>query len=105
MFVMIAVVMLASYLVLGVAFAYGSERLVHRSRDRAYRSILRQDIQFFDRAENTVGALTSFLSTETTHLAGKYFANSVDEIVMVSLRVQVCPAWLLGLSYNYWQLW
>ena len=71
MFVMIAVVMLACSTVLGLSFAYGSERLVRRSRDRAFRSILRQDIQFFDRPENTVGALTSFLSTETTHLAGK----------------------------------
>lgn len=71
MFVMIAVVMLACSTVLGLSFAYGSERLVRRSRDRAFRSILRQDMQFFDRPENTIGALTSFLSTETTHLAGK----------------------------------
>lgn len=70
MFVMIAFVMLACSTVLGLSFAYGSERLIHRSRDQAFRSILRQDIQFFDRPENTVGSLTSFLSTETTHLAG-----------------------------------
>lgn len=70
MFVMIAFVMLACSTVLGLSFAYGSERLIHRSRDQAFRSILRQDITFFDRSENTVGSLTSFLSTETTHLAG-----------------------------------
>lgn len=70
MFVMIAFVMLACSTVLGLSFAYGSERLIHRSRDQAFRSILRQDITFFDRPENTVGSLTSFLSTETTHLAG-----------------------------------
>lgn len=70
MFVMIAFVMLAASIVLGVCFAYGSERLVHRSRHRAFRSILRQDIHFFDRKENTVGGLTSFLNTETTRLAG-----------------------------------
>jgi ATP-binding cassette subfamily B (MDR/TAP) protein 1 len=32
--------------------------------------MLRQDVAFFDRDENTAGALTSFLSTETTHVAG-----------------------------------
>lgn len=70
MFVMIAFVMLACCIILGLCFAYGSERLVHRSRHQAFRSILRQDIQFFDREENSVGALTSFLGTETTRLAG-----------------------------------
>ncbi|CAZ82915.1 unnamed protein product [Tuber melanosporum] len=54
----------------GLAFAYCSERLVHRVRDRAFRTIMRQDIAYFDREENSTGALTSFLSTETTHLSG-----------------------------------
>ncbi|KAI8164762.1 hypothetical protein K4K49_004227 [Colletotrichum sp. SAR 10_70] len=31
--------------------------------------MLRQDITFFDQEHNTASALTSFLSTETTHLA------------------------------------
>ncbi|KAM3425135.1 hypothetical protein BST61_g7096 [Cercospora zeina] len=70
MFLMIGLVMLLFSLVFGVSFAYGSEKLVRRSRDRAFRSILRQDIRFFDRTENSVGALAAFLSTETTHLAG-----------------------------------
>ncbi|QIW98788.1 hypothetical protein AMS68_004306 [Peltaster fructicola] len=70
MYFMLAMEQLISYLGQGVAFAYCSERLVHRARDKAFRSMLRQDISFFDREENTAGALTSFLSTETTHLAG-----------------------------------
>jgi len=32
--------------------------------------MLRQDIGYFDKDENTAGALTSFLSTQTTHAAG-----------------------------------
>ena len=91
MFVMIAVVMLACSTVLGLSFAYGSERLVRRSRDRAFRSILRQDIQFFDRPENTVGALTSFLSTETTHLAGKTFFVSIRIAYGELTDPQECP--------------
>ena len=70
MYFMLAIVQLITLAGQGIAFAYCSERLVHRSRDRSFRSMLRQDIAFFDKDTNTAGALTSFLSTETTHLAG-----------------------------------
>ena len=70
MYLMLALTQILSFSVQGIAFAYCSERLVHRSRDRAFRTMLRQDIAFFDKEENSAGALTSFLSTETTHLAG-----------------------------------
>ncbi|PNY23635.1 Multidrug resistance protein 1A [Tolypocladium capitatum] len=70
MFVMLAVVQFLAFATQGVAFAMCSERLVHRVRDRAFRAMLRQDVAFFDSDENTAGALTSFLSTETTHVAG-----------------------------------
>ena len=70
MYLMLAFVMFVSFCGQGIAFAICSERLVHRVRDRAFRTMLRQDIAFFDKEENSAGALTSFLSTETTHIAG-----------------------------------
>lgn len=70
MYLMLALVQILSFSAQGIAFAYCSERLVHRARDKAFRNMLRQDIAFFDDEKNTAGALTSFLSTETTHLAG-----------------------------------
>ncbi|KAI0128530.1 P-loop containing nucleoside triphosphate hydrolase protein [Xylariales sp. AK1849] len=70
MYLMLAFVQFIAYILQGVAFAKCSERLVHRVRDRAFRTMLRQDVAFFDKDENTAGALTSFLSTETTHVAG-----------------------------------
>ncbi|TQV99607.1 multidrug resistance protein 3 [Cordyceps javanica] len=70
MFVMLAFAQFIAFSVQGIAFAMCSERLVHRVRDRAFRAMLRQDVSFFDKEENTAGALTSFLSTETTHVAG-----------------------------------
>ena len=70
MYLMLAFVQILSFSGQGIAFAYCSERLVHRARDKAFRTMLRQDIAFFDKEENSAGALTSFLSTETTHLAG-----------------------------------
>ncbi|KAL8908502.1 MAG: hypothetical protein Q9171_005420 [Xanthocarpia ochracea] len=70
MYLMLAFVQFIALCLQGAAFAYCSERLVHRARDQAFRTMLRQDIAFFDKEENSAGALTSFLSTETTHLAG-----------------------------------
>ena len=70
MYLMLAFVQFISFCGQGIAFAICSERLVHRARDQAFRTMLRQDIAFFDKEENSAGALTSFLSTETTHLAG-----------------------------------
>lgn len=70
MYLMLAITQFIAFCGQGVAFAYCSERLVHRARDQAFRNMLRQDIAFFDKEENSAGALTSFLSTETTHLAG-----------------------------------
>ena len=70
MYLMLAIVQFIAFCIQGVAFAFCSERLIHRARDQAFRTMLRQDIAFFDKEENSAGALTSFLSTETTHLAG-----------------------------------
>ncbi|KAI0527901.1 ABC transporter [Xylaria bambusicola] len=70
MYLVLAFVILIAQIFQGVAFAKCSELLIHRVRDRAFRTMLRQDVAFFDKEENTPGALTSFLSTETTHLAG-----------------------------------
>ncbi|KAF9884256.1 GTPase-activating protein [Aspergillus nanangensis] len=70
MFFVVGIVQFLTLSTNGAAFAVCSERLVRRARSEAFRSILRQDITFFDREENSTGALTSFLSTETKHLSG-----------------------------------
>ena len=70
MFFVVGIAQFINYGIHGLAFAFSSERLIRRARDKAFRSMLRQDITFFDREENSTGALTSFLSTETKHLSG-----------------------------------
>ncbi|MCJ1310160.1 GTPase-activating protein [Agyrium rufum] len=69
-YLMLAVIQFISFSGQGICFAICSERLVHRARDAAFRAMLRQDIGYFDMEENSAGALTSFLSIETTRLAG-----------------------------------
>ncbi|KAJ6019752.1 hypothetical protein N7499_003146 [Penicillium canescens] len=70
MFFVVGIAQFITFSIHGIAFAFSSERLIHKARKKAFRVMLRQDINFFDREENSIGALTSFLSTETKHLSG-----------------------------------
>ncbi|KUI59559.1 Leptomycin B resistance protein pmd1 [Cytospora mali] len=102
MYLMLGLAMLIVFAVQGVIFALGSERLIHRARDRAFRAMLRQDVEFFDRDENTAGALTSFLSTETTHMAGLSGATLGTILMTISTLVSciviaIAIGWKLAL--------
>ncbi|KAL7276891.1 hypothetical protein RUND412_000131 [Rhizina undulata] len=102
MYLMLACVQLLSYMGQGISFAYCSERLVHRVRDTAFRTMLRQDIAYFDKEENTTGALTSFLSTETTHLSGMSGVTlgtilAVTTTLIAAITVSCAVGWKLAL--------
>lgn len=70
MFLVLALVQCFVFCLQGVAFAYCSERLLKRVRHQGLRSILKQDVAFFDKTENSAGSLVSFLATETADLIG-----------------------------------
>lgn len=100
MYFMLAMVQFIAFLLQGYVFAICSERLVHRAREQAFRTMLRQDISFFDREENTAGALTSFLSTETTHLAGM---SGVTLGTILSVLTTLIAAFIVSLAIG-WKL-
>ena len=102
MYLMLAIVQIISFGAQGIAFAICSERLVHRARDKAFRTMLRQDIAFFDEEENSAGALTSFLSTETTHLAGMSGVTLgtllvVNTTLIAAITLSCALSWKLAL--------
>ncbi|PBP28794.1 ABC transporter [Diplocarpon rosae] len=102
MYLMLAFVQFIAFCGQGVAFAYCSEKLIHRVRDRAFRTMLRQDIAFFDKEENSAGALTSFLSTETTHVAGLSGVTlgtllTVITTLVAAIAVSTAIGWKLAL--------
>ncbi|KAK7952571.1 P-loop containing nucleoside triphosphate hydrolase protein [Apiospora aurea] len=99
MYLMLAFVQLIAFIAQGVAFARCSERLVHRVRDRAFRTLLRQDISFFDKDANTAGALTSFLSTETTHVAG-ISGVTLGTLLMVSTTLVAALVLALAIGWK-----
>ena len=98
MYLMLAIVQILAFSIQGIAFAYCSERLVHRARSQAFRAMLRQDIAFFDKEENSAGALTSFLSTETTHLAGM---SGVTLGTILVVCTTLIAAISLSCAFNY----
>ncbi|RDA83476.1 hypothetical protein CP532_7036 [Ophiocordyceps camponoti-leonardi (nom. inval.)] len=100
MYLMLGWVQFFAFAGQGILFAKCSERLVRRVRDRAFRTMLRQDVSFFDKDENTSGALTSFLSTETTHVAGLSGATLGTLLMMTTTLV---AAIALSLSIG-WKL-
>ena len=102
MFLMLGLVEFFAFTIQGLIFARCSERLVHRARDRAFRTMLRQDISFFDKDENSSGALTSFLSTEVTHVAGLSGATlgtilTVTTTLIAALTLSIIIGWKLAL--------
>jgi ATP-binding cassette subfamily B (MDR/TAP) protein 1 len=102
MYLMLAGVMFIAFISQGVVFAKCSERLIHRVRDKSFRTMLRQDVEYFDLDENSAGALTSFLSTETTHVAG-LSGSTLGTLIMVfttliaACTVALAVGWKLAL--------
>ncbi|KAL2002600.1 hypothetical protein VTN02DRAFT_6410 [Thermoascus thermophilus] len=102
MFLIVGIVQFINFSIQGVAFAFSSEKLIRRARSKAFRAMLRQDIAFFDKEENSTGALTSFLSTETKHLSG-VSGVTLGTILMVgttlgaSLVISISIGWKLAL--------
>lgn len=70
MFLILGFSALVLYMFQGLAFAYAAARLIHRSRKRAFASLLRQDIAFFDDPGVTTGSLLPLLTTDMQDLAG-----------------------------------
>src|SRR5277367_560877 len=79
MYLMLGIVGLAARVAQCMCFSFVSEKLTCRARDKSMRSILRQDIGFFDQKQHSIGALTALLSTGTTHL------NSLSGAILGSI--------------------
>ncbi|MCJ1310477.1 GTPase-activating protein [Agyrium rufum] len=90
------------FMISGVSFAFCSEKLIRTARNRGLDALLHQDVTFFDRKENSAGALASFLSVEATALAGISGATLGTILIAVStivtcVAVSCAYGWKLGL--------
>jgi ATP-binding cassette, subfamily B (MDR/TAP), member 1 len=78
------------------------ERLIRKMRILSFRSLLRQEIAFFDEAENSVGALTSRLATEATLVKGITgdslgVLTLIVSTVTIGLAIAFSACWRLAL--------
>jgi ATP-binding cassette, subfamily B (MDR/TAP), member 1 len=102
MYFMLAIVMIIANVTHGVAFGFCQELIIRRARLEAFRTMLRQNVGWFDKDENTSGALTSFLSTSVTDLAGLSGATlgtilQVATTLVASIVLSLAIGWKLAL--------
>jgi len=70
MFFVLSLIAFMAYTTSGSAFGIVSERLIRRIRDKSLRTILRQDISWFEYPEHSPAHLVSMISMDTGHLSG-----------------------------------
>ncbi|KAL8838824.1 MAG: hypothetical protein Q9170_001979 [Blastenia crenularia] len=102
MFFVVALGNLFAYFVIGWLCNVIGQTVTHRYRREMFDQVLGQDMDFFDRAENTSGALTSKLSALPTQLQELISANVLLIFIVVinivsSSALAVAYGWKLGL--------
>ncbi|RIA99696.1 P-loop containing nucleoside triphosphate hydrolase protein, partial [Glomus cerebriforme] len=102
MFLIVGIIIMVSSFVQGFCFGVSGENLVLRIRLMLFAAILRQDISFFDKENNNVGALTSTLSmnaTEINGLAGATLGIIIQILttIIIGIIVALIVGWKLTL--------
>ncbi|PSK51787.1 Leptomycin B resistance protein pmd1 [Elsinoe australis] len=100
MFFVVALANLFAYWSLGFVSNVIAQKIGHFYRRTILDATLQQDIQFFDRAENTTGAVTSRLTTMPTQITELFGFNlSIIFVVIINL----ISSSILGLAFG-WKL-
>ncbi|RPA85941.1 multidrug resistance protein MDR [Ascobolus immersus RN42] len=102
MFLMLGLVQFLVTSLSSTIFGLSAERLIFRVRDISFRTLLRQEMGYFDREENSTGEITSFLSTEANDIAsmsGATLATILSGIttLVASVVISVVMSWKIGL--------
>ncbi|KAL0935491.1 multidrug resistance protein [Colletotrichum truncatum] len=102
MFFVMSLGCLVVYFILGWSTNVIAQSLNQRFRDSIFDSLLRQDLRFYDRSENTVGAMNSRLSSYPAaiqELMGFTIAIILMAVInlVASSIISIVIAWKLGL--------
>jgi ABC-type multidrug transport system fused ATPase/permease subunit len=95
------VAFLSNFMQVGL-FDYAGEKMTRRVREACFRSLLKQEIGFFDQEENSTGALTAKLAEDASliqGLTGKTFAAVIQGIsgVVAGMIIAFSASWQLSL--------
>jgi ATP-binding cassette, subfamily B (MDR/TAP), member 1 len=96
----ISIIEFAAHFVQNWGFGYSSEKMTRRIRFQSFRTIMRQEIAFFDRPEHSTGSLTTMLSTEATAMSG---LSGVNLGAILTVIVNLTSGTILAISFG-WQL-
>ncbi|KAF5963681.1 leptomycin B resistance protein pmd1 [Fusarium bulbicola] len=99
-FFFIAIGNFVIYFTLGWFCNIIGQKMTHFYRREMFQAILSQDAQFFDRAENTTGALASRLSSQPTQLQELMGFNLALIFIVI---IQVLSTSILGIAIG-WKL-
>lgn len=100
MFFVVALGNIVAYFSIGWTCNVISQVVTHRYRNEMFRNVLQQDMDFFDRPENSSGALTSKLSSVPTALQELIGANI---LLLVIVLVNLVSCSILAIVYG-WKL-
>jgi ATP-binding cassette subfamily B (MDR/TAP) protein 1 len=106
MFIIFACGCLAAYFALGYATNVIAHTLSHKFRKSILENILRQDLQFFDREENSTGALISQIDTNPQAVL-ELMGYNVGLILVAVFNITACSilaivySWRLGLVVTF----
>jgi ATP-binding cassette subfamily B (MDR/TAP) protein 1 len=64
-------------------FGISGENLTRRLRSQGFKSMLSQDISWFDEPENNVGALCTRLAVEAAAVHGVNFFNNFHIVILL----------------------
>lgn len=102
MHVVLAFVQLLAYTAQATTLGGCTEKLIRDVSGQTFRTLLDKDMAFFDMAEHGVGALTSFISTEPSSIAG-IGCYAVGTYIMAlttligAMAASIAVGWKLGL--------
>ncbi|KAH7241262.1 ABC transporter type 1, transmembrane domain-containing protein [Fusarium tricinctum] len=100
MFIVLACGCFIAYFALGYATNVVAQTLSHKFRKISPQSILRQDLQFFDQAENSIGALTSQIDSNPQAIL-ELMGYNIGLVLVGLFNVASCS--VLAIVYN-WRL-
>ena len=100
MFIVLAAGCLISYFILGYATNTVAQHLGHKLRKRCLHDILHQDVDFFDREENSTGALVARVDSNPQAIL-ELMGYNIGLVLIAGLNALACA--VLALIYS-WKL-